>query len=50
MAELKFVFDGELPEALQDEIVALVLEKLAAVDDSAVAFYAPDCEDDHAEP
>ncbi len=49
MAELKFVFDGELSEALLDEIEAFVLEKLEAVDDSAVAFYAPDCEEDHAE-
>ena len=50
MAELKFVFDGELSQELQDEIVAFVLEKLEQVDDSAVAFYAPDCEEDHAEP
>ena len=41
MAELKFVFDGALAEALQDEIEALVLEKLAEVDQGAVAFYNP---------
>ena len=50
MAELKFVFNGELTEALQDEIEALVLEKLAEVDQGAVAFYTPDCEADDAEP
>ena len=41
MAELKFVFNGVLTEALQDEIEVLVLEKLAEVDDAAVAFYDP---------
>lgn len=50
MAELKFIFNGELSKALQDEIEALVLEKLAEVDDAAVAFYDPDCEADDAEP
>jgi len=50
MAELKFVFDGALAEALQDEIEALVLEKLSEVDDAAVAFYTPDCEANDAEP
>jgi hypothetical protein len=50
MAELKFVFNGTLPEALQDEIEALVLEKLAEVDPAAVVFYTPDCEADDAEP
>jgi hypothetical protein len=41
MAELKFVFNGELSEELHDKIVALVLEKLVEVDSAAVAFYDP---------
>ena len=39
MGELRFVYNGTLPEEAADKIVEYVLDALAVVDDAAVAFH-----------
>ena len=42
MGELRFVYNGTLPEEAADKIVEYVLDALAVVDDAAVAFHDKD--------